>query len=117
MKTLLLPVAAFQCTRTSRHGDHYVHSRRRAEARRQYGQWISHSPGYVQRMTAGTGVRHSEKNNSDVVMVRRTCCKSGVLPNAENLAPGYEQKAFSEEERRGQMRLIASGYARYDQCI
>jgi redox-sensitive bicupin YhaK (pirin superfamily) len=37
-----------------------------------------------------------------------------ILPNAENLTPGYEQKAFSEEERRGVMRLIASDDGRDD---
>ena len=69
-------------------------------------------PGDVQRMTAGTGVRHSEKNASDGDRVH--LLQIWILPNAENLAPGYEQKAFSEEERRGQMRLIASGDARDD---
>ena len=69
-------------------------------------------PGDVQRMTAGTGVRHSEKNASDGVRVH--LLQIWILPNAENLTPGYEQKAFSEEERRGQMRLIASGDARDD---
>jgi len=69
-------------------------------------------PGDVQRMTAGTGVRHSEKNASDGDRVH--LLQIWILPNAENLTPGYEQKAFSEEERRGQMRLIASGDARDD---
>ena len=69
-------------------------------------------PGDVQRMTAGTGVRHSEKNASDGDRVH--LLQIWILPNAENLTPGYEQKAFSEEERSGQMRLIASGDARDD---
>jgi redox-sensitive bicupin YhaK (pirin superfamily) len=63
-------------------------------------------PGDVQRMTAGTGVRHSEKNASDSERVH--LLQIWILPNADSLAPGYEQKAFSEEERRGQLRLIAS---------
>jgi redox-sensitive bicupin YhaK (pirin superfamily) len=63
-------------------------------------------PGDVQRMTAGTGVRHSEKNASDAERVH--LLQIWILPNAENLNPGYEQKAFSEEERRGQLRLIAA---------
>ena len=67
-------------------------------------------PGDVQRMTAGTGVRHSEKNASNDERVH--LLQIWILPNAEDLTPGYEQKAFSEEERRGQMRLIASGDAR-----
>ena len=69
-------------------------------------------PGDVQRMTAGTGVRHSEKNPSDTEPVH--LLQIWILPNAENLTPGYEQKAFSDEERRGQMRLIASGDGRDD---
>src|SRR5829696_6825499 len=63
-------------------------------------------PGDVQRMTAGTGVRHSEQNASSTERVH--LLQIWILPNADNLAPGYEQKAFSEEERRGQLRLIAS---------
>src|SRR6185369_10947333 len=57
-------------------------------------------------------VRHSEKNASDKERVH--LLQIWVLPNAESLAPGYEQKAFSEEERRGQLRLIASGDGRDD---
>ena len=69
-------------------------------------------PGDVQRMTAGTGVRHSEKNASDNERVH--LLQIWIQPNAESLAPGYEQKAFSEEERRGQLRLIASEDGRDD---
>ena len=69
-------------------------------------------PGDVQRMTAGTGVRHSEKNASDRERVH--LLQIWILPNAESLTPGYEQKAFSEEERRGQLRLIASHDGRDD---
>jgi redox-sensitive bicupin YhaK (pirin superfamily) len=63
-------------------------------------------------MTAGTGVRHSEQNASTSERVH--LLQIWILPNAENLTPGYEQKAFSEEERRGQLRLIASGDGRDD---
>src|SRR5918994_4071537 len=69
-------------------------------------------PGDVQRMTAGTGVRHSEKNASDKERVH--LLQIWILPNAESLTPGYEQKAFSEEERRGRLRLIASNDGRDD---
>jgi redox-sensitive bicupin YhaK (pirin superfamily) len=69
-------------------------------------------PGDVQRMTAGTGVRHSERNASDAARVH--LLQIWILPNAENLNPGYEQKAFSEEERRGKLRLIASNDGRED---
>jgi redox-sensitive bicupin YhaK (pirin superfamily) len=63
-------------------------------------------PGDVQRMTAGTGVRHSEQNASDSERVH--LLQIWILPNAVGLEPGYEQKAFSEDERRGKLRLIAS---------
>jgi len=63
-------------------------------------------PGDVQRMTAGTGVAHSEFNPSDSESVH--LLQIWIMPNARNLAPGYEQKFFSEEERRDKLRLIAS---------
>jgi redox-sensitive bicupin YhaK (pirin superfamily) len=67
-------------------------------------------PGDVQRMTAGTGVRHSEENASDRERVH--LLQIWILPNTVGLEPGYEQKAFAEDERRGQLRLIASEDAR-----
>jgi redox-sensitive bicupin YhaK (pirin superfamily) len=63
-------------------------------------------PGDVQRMTAGTGVAHSEFNPSDSESVH--LLQIWIMPNARNLAPGYEQKFFSEEERQDKLRLIAS---------
>jgi hypothetical protein len=69
-------------------------------------------PGDVQRMTAGTGVRHGEKNASDKERVH--LLQIWILPNADSLTPGYEQKAFSEAERRGRFRLIASSDGRDD---
>ena len=69
-------------------------------------------PGDVQRMSAGTGVRHSEQNAS--LADRVHLLQIWILPNAENLTPGYEQKAFTEAERRDRLRLIASGDGRDD---
>jgi redox-sensitive bicupin YhaK (pirin superfamily) len=63
-------------------------------------------PGDVQRMTAGTGVRHSEQNASTDELVH--LLQIWIIPNADNLDPGYEQKAFTADERRNQLRLIAS---------
>ena len=63
-------------------------------------------PGDVQRMTAGTGVRHSEQNASDQERVH--LLQIWILPHTVGLEPGYEQKAFTEDERRGRLRLIAS---------
>ena len=67
-------------------------------------------PGDVQRMTAGTGVRHSEKNPSASESVH--LLQIWILPETVGLEPGYEQKAFGEDERRGQLRLIASNDGR-----
>lgn len=63
-------------------------------------------PGDVQRMTAGTGVRHSEQNAADQERVH--LLQIWIVPNTVGLEPGYEQKAFSEDEWRGRLRLIAS---------
>ncbi|HXI24158.1 MAG TPA: pirin family protein [Pyrinomonadaceae bacterium] len=63
-------------------------------------------PGDVQRMTAGTGVAHSEFNPSASEPVH--LLQIWIMPGARNLAPGYEQKFFSEEDRQNKLRLIAS---------
>ena len=63
-------------------------------------------PGDVQRMSAGTGVRHSEKNASPDERVQ--LLQIWILPDTLNLEPEYEQKAFTEDERRGRLKLIAS---------
>ncbi len=63
-------------------------------------------PGDVQRMSAGTGVRHSEFNPSEREPVH--FLQIWILPHARDLAPGYEQKRFPEAEKRGRLRLIAS---------
>jgi quercetin 2,3-dioxygenase len=63
-------------------------------------------PGDVQRMTAGSGVSHSEFNPSQSEAVH--LLQIWILPNARNLPPGYEEKHFAEDERRGRLQLIAS---------
>ena len=63
-------------------------------------------PGDVQRMSAGTGVAHSEFNPSETTSVH--LLQIWIMPRARNLPPSYEQKFFSEEERRGRLRLVAS---------
>ena len=62
--------------------------------------------GDVQRMTAGTGVTHSEFNHSRTDPVH--FLQIWLLPLQRGLAPGYEQKPFPEPGRRNALRLIAS---------
>jgi len=66
-------------------------------------------PGEVQRMSAGTGVMHSEKNASGTLV---HFLQIWILPERHGITPGYEQKAFPPEERDGRLRLVASRDAR-----
>lgn len=63
-------------------------------------------PGDVQRMSAGTGVTHSEINASATDPVH--LLQIWILPDTEGLAPGYEQKHFARSERQDQWRLVGS---------
>ena len=62
-------------------------------------------PNEVQRMTAGTGVLHSEYSSPTD---RTHLLQIWILPEKTNLQPSYEQKQFSPEEKQGKLRLIAS---------
>jgi redox-sensitive bicupin YhaK (pirin superfamily) len=63
-------------------------------------------PGEVQRMTAGTGIRHSEYNPSPVEPLH--LLQIWLVPERRGLPPGYEQRAFPEAERRDQLQLVAA---------
>lgn len=63
------------------------------------------SAGEMQRMTAGTGVSHSEMNPSDE---ETRLLQIWILPEKTGLEPGYEQKLFSEDDKLNQWRLVGS---------
>src|SRR5437868_13205148 len=63
-------------------------------------------PGDGQRMTAGSGIRHSEFNPSTTESVH--LLQIWIQPEKAALPPSYEQKTFPEAEKRGKLRLIAS---------
>jgi redox-sensitive bicupin YhaK (pirin superfamily) len=63
-------------------------------------------PGEVQRMTAGTGVTHSEYNESRDGLVH--FLQIWILPERAGLPPSYEQRAYDEERRRNRLCLVAS---------
>lgn len=62
--------------------------------------------GEVQRMSAGTGVTHSEMNASDEEELH--LLQIWILPEKNGIAPGYEQRTFPPEDRTGRLRLVAS---------
>jgi redox-sensitive bicupin YhaK (pirin superfamily) len=63
-------------------------------------------PGDVQRMSAGSGVRHSEQNHDRTGVTH--FLQIWIEPNVRGIAPGYEQKHFDAASKRGRLRLVAS---------
>src|SRR5262249_47459198 len=62
--------------------------------------------GELQRMSAGTGIRHSEFNPSESEWVH--LYQIWLLPNHQGVKPSYEQRVFAEEEKAGLLRLVAA---------
>jgi hypothetical protein len=63
-------------------------------------------PGDVQRMSAGTGVQHSEFNHSRSEFVH--FLQIWIIPNRQGLRPGYAERKFPEAEKRGRLKLVVS---------
>lgn len=68
--------------------------------------------GMVQRMSAGTGITHSEFNASEDEILH--LLQIWLLPNADGIEPSWEEKHFSEDDKRGALKLIVSEDARED---
>ncbi len=64
-------------------------------------------PGEVQRLSAGTGITHSEFNHSTSGTTH--FLQIWIIPNATGVKPGYDQKPFSAADKRGRLRLVVSG--------
>jgi redox-sensitive bicupin YhaK (pirin superfamily) len=67
-------------------------------------------PGDVQRMSAGTGVRHSEFNHAPNATTH--FLQIWIEPSERGIEPGYEQKTFPDADKRGRLRLVASADGR-----
>ena len=76
------------------------------EHRDSLGHGTQIRPGEVQRMSAGTGIRHSEFNPSASEPVH--FLQLWIIPAKTGLVPGYEQRAFAPEGRRGRLQLVAA---------
>ncbi|MGD1912750.1 MAG: pirin family protein [Rivularia sp. (in: cyanobacteria)] len=63
-------------------------------------------PGDVQRMSAGTGIAHSEFNGSATDLVH--FLQIWIMPDTTGIQPSYEQKNFGDDEKQGKLRLVAS---------
>jgi len=71
------------------------------------GNGASIHPGEVQRLSAGTGITHSEYNHSRTGTTH--FLQIWIIPDRQGIKPSYDQRRFDEAEKRGRLRLVASG--------
>ena len=96
------------CTHPHDHGDRHLRTEALG-AQRLDGHGEVLRPGEFQRMTAGTGITHSEFNPSNDEQVH--LYQIWLFPDQEGLKPSYEQKRFPESEQVNRLRLVASPQA------
>lgn len=73
-----------------------------------YNEWQQVVPGEVQVMSAGTGVQHSEINGSSKDYL--SLFQIWIMPNEQNVIPRYDQKKFSEEERKNKLQFLVTSF-------
>ena len=100
------PGQGFGSARPPRHGDHQLRLEGALGHKDSTGTGSTIRPGDVQRMSAGSGVTHSEMNASRTEPVH--FLQIWIMPEKRGIAPGYEQKHFTDEEKQGKLRLVAS---------
>ena len=100
------PARGSGCTATGTWRSSPTSSTGRSQHKDSMGNGSIIQAGELQRMTAGTGVRHSEFNPSDKEWVH--LYQIWLLPERKGLKPSYEELAVGEEEKRGRFRLVAS---------
>jgi hypothetical protein len=69
-------------------------------------------PGMFQRMTAGSGIRHSEFNASNAEPVH--FYQVWLIPEREGLEPGYEERTYADEDKHNRLLLVASRHAEHE---
>src|SRR5215208_5698939 len=106
MKTVSGPVRGSIPTATATWRSSPMSSKARSSTKDSIGTGSVIRPGDLQVMSAGSGIRHSEFNHSKQEPVH--FLQIWVLPDREGISPRYDQKTFSESEKRGRLRLIGS---------
>lgn len=71
-----------------------------------HNAWQPILPGEVQVMSAGTGIQHSEINGSDIEHL--SLFQIWIIPNKSNVKPRYDQKAFSEDNRKNKLQTLVT---------